>query len=63
MAVLPPDPVFTLRQNDMGEINCVCFHRTERLFCGTSKGTIYLWDLQVREMIYYLSNERIYISV
>lgn len=50
MAVLPPDPVFTLRQNDIGGINCVCFHGTEKLFCGTSRGTIYLWDLQVSKM-------------
>lgn len=49
MAVLPPDPIFTLRHSDMGAVNCICFHQTERLFCGTTKGVIYLWDLQVNE--------------
>lgn len=47
MAVLPPDPVFSLRRNDMGAVNCLCFHQTERLYCGTAKGSVYLWDLQV----------------
>lgn len=48
MAVLPPDPVFNLRSTDMGAVNCVCFHSSERLFSGTAKGTIYLWDMQVK---------------
>lgn len=47
MAVLPPDPVFNLRQAEMGAVNCICFHKTDRLFCGTAKGAVYLWDLQV----------------
>lgn len=47
MAVLPPDPVFNLRNTEMGPVNCICFHENERLFCGTAKGAIYLWDLQV----------------
>ncbi|KAG4075961.1 hypothetical protein HA402_003787 [Bradysia odoriphaga] len=46
MAVLPPDPVFNLRNIEMGPVNCVCFHQAQRLFCGTSKGAVYLWDLQ-----------------
>jgi len=46
MAVLPPDPVFNLRHIEMGAVNCICFHSTDRLFCGTTKGSIYLWDLQ-----------------
>lgn len=48
MAVLPPDPVFNLRQIEMGAVNCICFHNTDRLFCGTAKGAVYLWDLQVK---------------
>lgn len=47
MAVLPPDPVFNFRHIDMGAVNCICFHKTDRLFCGTAKGAVYLWDLQV----------------
>lgn len=47
MAVLPPDPVFNLRTTDMGAVNCLCFHSSERLFSGTAKGAIYLWDMQV----------------
>lgn len=50
MAVLPPDPVFILRQNEMGAVNCICFHKTDRLFCGTAKGSVYLWDLQVNKI-------------
>ena len=48
MAVLPPDPVFNLRHHDMGAVNSICFHNADRLFCGTAKGAVYLWDLQVR---------------
>lgn len=47
MAVLPPDPVFNLRNVEMGQVNCVCFHDSERLLCGSAKGMVYLWDLQV----------------
>lgn len=54
MAVLPPDPVFNLRHSDMGAVNCVCFHSTERLLGGTAKGAIYLWDLQV----FYFCNKK-----
>ncbi|XP_061397780.1 guanine nucleotide-binding protein subunit beta-like protein 1 [Musca vetustissima] len=45
MAVLPPDPVFTLRCAEMGPVNSLCFHRNERLLAGTTKGKIFLWDL------------------
>lgn len=51
MAVLPPDPVFNLRNTEMGPVNCICFHENERLFCGTAKGAIYLWDLQVIDVV------------
>lgn len=47
MAVLPPDPVFNLRQIEMGAVNCICFHDVDRLFCGTAKGAVFLWNLQV----------------
>lgn len=47
MAVLPPDPVFTLRNSEMGSVNCLCFHKNERLLAGTIKGNIHLWDLEV----------------
>lgn len=46
MAVLPPDPVFTLRCTDMGAVNSLCFHQNERLLAGTIKGSVFLWDLQ-----------------
>ncbi|KAJ6650093.1 hypothetical protein Bhyg_05337, partial [Pseudolycoriella hygida] len=26
--------------------NCICFHEAQRLFCGTTKGSVYLYDLQ-----------------
>lgn len=47
MAVLPPDPVFSLRCPDMGAVNSICFHESERLLAGTLKGRVFLWDLQV----------------
>ncbi|SPP74969.1 guanine nucleotide-binding protein subunit beta-like protein 1 [Drosophila guanche] len=46
MAVLPPDPVFSLRSPDMGAVNSVCFQENERLLAGTLKGSVFLWDLQ-----------------
>ncbi|EDW10757.1 guanine nucleotide-binding protein subunit beta-like protein 1 [Drosophila mojavensis] len=46
MAVLPPDPVFSLRSPEMGAVNSLCFHESERLLAGTFKGKVFLWDLQ-----------------
>lgn len=54
MAVLPPDPVFKLRNNEMGTLNCLCFHQNDRLFAGTEKGMVYLWDLQVSNNTLYI---------
>lgn len=45
--LLPPDPVFTLRNSEMGSVNCLCFHKNERLLAGTIKGNIHLWNLEV----------------
>jgi len=47
MAVLPPDPVFSLRSPDMGAVNSLCFQENDRLLAGTVKGSVFLWDLQV----------------
>lgn len=52
MAVLPPDPVFSLRCPEMGAVNSICFHESERLLAGTLKGKVFLWDLQVRNKQY-----------
>ncbi|XP_030375458.1 guanine nucleotide-binding protein subunit beta-like protein 1 [Scaptodrosophila lebanonensis] len=46
MAVLPPDPVFSLRCPEMGAVYSLCFHENERLLAGTLKGNVFLWDLQ-----------------
>lgn len=46
MAVLPPDPVYTLRCPDMAVPNSLCFHQNDRLLAGTLKGSVLLWDLQ-----------------
>lgn len=46
MAVLPPDPVFSLRSPDMGAVNSLCFQESDRLLAGTIKGSVFLWDLQ-----------------
>jgi len=51
MAVLPPDPVFSLRSPDMGAVNSLCFQESDRLLAGTIKGSVFLWDLQVRIFI------------
>lgn len=56
MAVLPPDPVFNLRQNDVGPINSICMHKDQRLFSGSVRGVIHLWDLQVRFQASIISN-------
>lgn len=50
MAVLPPDPVYTFRNADLGAVNCVCFHRAERLISGTANGTVQLFDLQTNRV-------------
>lgn len=53
MAVLPPDPVFAYRNTDMGAINCICFHRAERLIAGTAAGAVYLLDLQTNRVAHH----------
>jgi guanine nucleotide-binding protein subunit beta-like protein 1 len=52
MAILPPDPVFSLRNSEMGPVNSIAFHSSERLFAGTQKGTVYLWDLHVSKIFH-----------
>lgn len=59
MAVLPPDPVFSLRCPEMGAVNSLCFHESERLLAGTLKGKVFLWDLQVRQTITTTTKETI----
>lgn len=51
MAVLPPDPVYILRNIEMGAVNSLCFHNADRLFAGTLKGTVHLWDLAINRSI------------
>lgn len=51
--MLPPDPVFSLRSPDMGAVNSLCFQESERLLAGTIKGSVFLWDLQVRHLRLY----------
>lgn len=55
MAVLPPDPVFTLRCPEMGAVNSLCFHQNERLLAGTIKGSVFLWDLQTNRSLLHFS--------
>jgi WD40 repeat protein len=55
MAVLPPDPVYTLTQREMGAIDSLCFHKDERLFAGTKKGQIYLFDLQTNRSAFHMT--------
>uniref|UniRef100_A0A336LNG7 CSON015331 protein n=1 Tax=Culicoides sonorensis TaxID=179676 RepID=A0A336LNG7_CULSO len=55
MALLPPDPVFTLNHRKMGSINSLCFHQNERLFVATKKGQIYLYDLQTNRSTFNMN--------
>ncbi|XP_065369315.1 guanine nucleotide-binding protein subunit beta-like protein 1 [Calliphora vicina] len=55
MAVLPPDPVFTLRCPEMGAVNSLCFHQNQRLLAGTIKGSVFLWDLQTNRSLLHFS--------
>lgn len=55
MAVLPPDPVFTLRCPEMGAVNSLCFHQNERLLAGTIKGSVFLWDLQTNRSLLHFA--------
>jgi len=55
MALLPPDPVYTLRSPDIGAIHSICFHQDERLFAATKKGQVYLFDLQTNRSTYHFT--------
>lgn len=51
MAVLPPDPVFSLRAAEMAPIHSICFHcnsSSQQLLAGTQDGKVFTWDLSVR---------------
>lgn len=54
MALLPPDPVYCLKSPDLGPFHSLCFHTSERLYAGTAKGTVQLWDLQTNRCSYKL---------
>ncbi|XP_063709784.1 guanine nucleotide-binding protein subunit beta-like protein 1 [Culicoides brevitarsis] len=54
MALLPPDPVFTFNQR-IGPVNSLCFHHHERLFAGTQKGQVYLFDLQTNRSTFNMT--------
>lgn len=51
MAVLPPDPIFCLR-NNMEHVHNMCFDNeteySENLYASTESGFVYVWDLNVR---------------
>ncbi|XP_058457978.1 guanine nucleotide-binding protein subunit beta-like protein 1 [Malaya genurostris] len=55
MALLPPDPVYCLKSPDLCSFRSLCFHSSERLHAGTTKGTVQLWDLQSNRTSYQLS--------
>lgn len=54
MALLPPDPVYCLKSPDLSPFHSLCFHTPERLYAGTAKGTVQLWDLQTNRSTYQL---------
>jgi len=57
MAMLPPDPEYTLRGCD-GPITCLLFfdesadskNCKKSLICGTQPGSIYVWNLDTRRV-------------
>lgn len=54
MAVLPPDPVFTLK-SDMGYIHNLCFplsneNYSSKLLAATENGCVYFWDLMTNRL-------------
>nr|XP_022920451.1 guanine nucleotide-binding protein subunit beta-like protein 1 [Onthophagus taurus] len=56
MAVLPPDPLFTLK-GDMGYVHSMAFipyekDYTKSLFAATETGYVYLWDLESNRVNY-----------
>lgn len=55
MAVLPPDPVYTFRNADLGAVNSICFHRAERLISGTALGAVQLFDLQTNRVAHHFT--------
>uniref|UniRef100_A0A1Q3FDR4 Putative g-protein beta subunit-like protein gnb1l n=1 Tax=Culex tarsalis TaxID=7177 RepID=A0A1Q3FDR4_CULTA len=54
MALLPPDPVYCLKSPDLSSFHSLCFHTSERIYAGTAKGTVQLWDLQTNRTTYKL---------
>lgn len=61
MAVLPPDPVFTLRAAEMAPIHSICFNcnsSSQQLLTGTQDGKVFTWDLSVIIHTYALNQFR-----
>lgn len=54
MALLPPDPVYCLKSPDLSPFHSLYFHTSERLYAGTAKGTVQLWDLQTNRSTFQL---------
>ncbi|XP_077294479.1 guanine nucleotide-binding protein subunit beta-like protein 1 [Arctopsyche grandis] len=51
MAVLPPDPVFSLRAAEMAPVHSICFHcngDSQRLLAGTQDGKVFTWNLATK---------------
>ncbi|XP_030378284.1 guanine nucleotide-binding protein subunit beta-like protein 1 [Scaptodrosophila lebanonensis] len=53
MAMLPPDPVYSLRCSEMDAVSSVCFHGNERLLAGTIKGNVFMWNLQTNRPAFH----------
>lgn len=67
MAVLPPDPIFCLR-NNMEYVHHMCFDNndndyTENLYAATESGFVYIWDLNVRLNLVIIINYLIPLSI
>lgn len=56
MALLPPDPVYTIRNVDNVPVYSLAFSflpgGLERLLAGSKNGYVYAYNLQVRSRIY-----------
>lgn len=57
MALLPPDPVYTIRNVDNVPVYSLAFSflpgGLERLLAGSKNGYVYAYNLQVRSRIYF----------
>lgn len=67
MALLPPDPVFTIRNVDNSPVYSLAFSflpgGLERLLAGSKNGYVYAYNLQVRSDILSIITPALHIDI